>query len=83
MEPRWPWRNLRAKRKRIRKRAASKVRNKKTTPRMKEKAAKIHCSLAHGNESLGMLLDDMEEDCDKMGSQEAMDVTYDDMEHND
>ena len=69
-------------RKRVRKRAASKIRDRKTTPRTKEKAAKLHRSLARGDESLGMLLDDMEEEDDKFGSQEAMNVAFDYMEHN-
>lgn len=69
-------------RKRICKRAMSKVRDKKTTPRTKEKAAKLYCSLACDDESLGMLLDNMEEEDDKFGSQYAMNIAFDYMKHN-
>ena len=68
-------------RKRVRKRAVKKFLDKKTTPRTKEKAAKLHRRLAAGDESLSSFLDVIEEDNEQAGSQEAMEGCFDYMKH--
>ena len=68
-------------RKRVRKRAVLKFLDKRTTPRTKEKAAKLHSRLAAENEVLGSFLDVIEEENEQAGSQEAMEGCFDYMKH--
>ncbi len=67
--------------KRVQKRAGKQYHNKNTTPRTKEKAAKLHHRLSMGDKSLETFIDNIEEEDENSVSQEAMDMTMDYMGH--